>query len=156
MNLFKRMLGFAALLAAIGLGAAGCQSFDDSSPGSLASVQIVNQPMAAVQAAVTNVFTAHAFVGGLSATNQFTYSRPGTSLDKLAYGSYLFDRPITVKVIVTARQQTPDLIRLGCQAWVVEADNDPVFQELHPIYSFSKGPYEDLLKEVQAQAGRQP
>lgn len=153
MNIFKRTLGFAALLVAIGLGAVGCQSFDDASPGSLTSVQIVNRPMAAVQTAVTNVFTAHAFMGGLTATNQFTYSRPGTSMDKLAYGSSLFDRPVTVRVVVTTRQPTPELIVVGCNAWIVEAENDPVFQELHPIRSFGKGPYEDLLKEIRAQAG---
>ena len=152
MIFFKRISGFAALLAALALGAAGCQSFDEASPGSLASVQIVNQPMAAVQTAVTNVFTAHAFVGGLTATNQFTYSRPGTSMDKLAYGSYLFDRPISVKVVVTTRQQTPALIVVGCNAWIVEAADDPTFREQHAIHLFGKGPYEDLLKEVRAQA----
>jgi len=153
MHPFKRTVGFAALLAVIGLGAAGCQSFGDASPGSLTSVQIVNRPMASVRTAVTNVFTAHAFLGGATGTNQFTYSRPGTSLDKLAYGSSLFDQPITVRVVVTARQQTPELIVVGCNAWIVEAENDPVFRELHPVRSFGKGPYEDLLKEVRAQAG---
>jgi hypothetical protein len=154
MNIFKRTVGFAALLAAIVLGAAGCQSFGDTSSDSLTSVEILGPPMAAVQTAVTNVFTAHAFTGGLTATNQFTYSRPGTSLDKLAYGSYMFDRPITVKVVVTTRQRTPDLIVVGCKAWIVEAENDPMFQELHPVHSFGKGPYEDLLKEVRLRASQ--
>lgn len=154
MNLFKRTLSFATLLASVVLGAVGCQSFDEAAPGSLASVQIVNQPMAAVQTAVTNVFTAHAFTGGLTATNQFAYSRPGTSMDKLAYGSYLFERPITVTVVVTTRQQTPGIIVVGCNAWIVEAADDPMFREQHAIHSFSKGPYEDLLKEIQARAGQ--
>ena len=153
MNLFKRSLGWAAVLAAIGLGVAGCQSFGDGAPGYLTSVQISNRPMAAVQTAVTNVFTGHAFTGGSTGANQFTYSRPGTSLDKLAYGSYLFDRPITVKVVVTTRQQTPAIIVVGCKAWIVEAAGDPVFEELHPVRAFGKEPYEDLLKEIRAQSG---
>jgi len=153
MNSFKHILGFTTLLAAITLLSTGCQTFDDATPGNLASVQIVSQPMSAVKTAVTNVFTAHAFIGGSTGTNVFSYSRPGTSMDKLAYGSYMFDRPITVKVVVTTQQQNPEIIVLGCKAWIVEAENDPMFQEMHPVHSFSKGPYEDLLKEVRSQTG---
>ena len=94
------------------------------------------------------------FSGGKSRTNQFTYKRAGSSMDNLAYGSYMFDHPVTLKVVVTTRQQTPDLIVVGCNAWLVEAENDPVFQENHPVHSLRKGPYEELLKEIKMQVGQ--
>lgn len=154
MNFFKRALSSVTLLVAIGLGSVGCQSFDGAAPGSLASVEIANQPMAVVQAEINNVFMAHAFTGGPTGVNQFTFSRAGTSMDQLAYGSHLFQRPITVRVVVTTRQQTPASIVVGCNASIIESENDPIFQEVHPIRVFGKGPYEDLLKEVQARAGQ--
>jgi hypothetical protein len=144
----------AGLLAVILLGAAGCESFDNPPTGSLASVTITNRPMPEVQAAVTNVFAARMFTGGPSGTNQFTFKRPGSSMDNIAYGSYMFDRPVTVKVVVTTRQQSPDEIIVGCNAWLVEAENDPVFQENHPVRSLRKGPYEELLKEIKTRLGQ--
>jgi hypothetical protein len=156
MNKSKRnfVLAGAVLLAAVILGAVGCESFDGSASGSLASVTILNRPMADVQAAVTNVFTAHAFAGGSTGTNQFTFHRAGSSMDMLAYGSYMFQHPISVKVVVTTRQRAPDVIAVGCNAWIIEAENDPVFQEIHPVSSLRKGPYEDLLNEVKTRLGQ--
>jgi hypothetical protein len=145
---------FTAVLAVIILGAAGCESFSSAPSGDLASVTISNRPMSEVQTAITNVFVARMFSGGKSGTNQFTYKRAGSSMDNLAYGSYMFDHPVTLKVVVTTRQQTPDLIVVGCNAWLVEAENDPVFQENHPVHSLRKGPYEELLKEIKMQVGQ--
>ena len=141
------------LPAAVMLGTAGCQSFEGSPSGDLAAVTITNRPIADVKTAVTNVFVARMFQGGQSGTNQFTYRRAASRMDNLAYGSYMFEHPVTVKVVVTTRQQTPDVIIVGCNAWVVEAENDPVFQENHPVHSLRKGPYEELLKQIKAEVG---
>jgi len=119
----------------------------------LAAVTITNRPMADVKTAVTNVFVARMFQGGQSGTNQFTFRRPASSMDNLAYGSYMFEQTVTVKVVVTTRQQTPDVIIVGCNAWLVKAENEPVFQEDHPVRSLGKGPYEELLKEIKKQVG---
>jgi hypothetical protein len=71
----------------------------------------------------------------------------------MAYGSMTFHRPITVKVVVTTQPQGADTIVVGCNAWIIESENDPVFQEIHPVHSFGKQPYEDLLQEVKTQLG---
>jgi len=154
-KIFSGKLG--AVLSAIGLlglvffGTAGCQSINGSTDNDLASVNVVNVPMTAVQAAVTNVFLAHAFAGGPSGTNQFTFRRPAGKMDRLAYGSSMFDQPVIVRVVVATRQQTPTVIVVGCNAAVVVAENDSVFQEVHPVGMFGKSTYEDLLKEVKLQ-----
>lgn len=144
----------AALLVAALFGAAGCQSFSNSPQDYLASVNITGQPLPAVQAAVTNVFVGHGFTGGLSGTNQFTYRRLAGRMDEIAYGSHLFDRPLVVRVVVTARPVPPATVLVGCNAAVVEAENDPVAQEVHPIGMFGRRPYEDLLNEIKQQAGQ--
>jgi hypothetical protein len=154
-NISKRLCGVAGigLLAVVLFGVAGCESFNSASSSYLTSVTITDRPMADVKTAVTNVFVARMFTGGQSGTNQFTYKRPGSSMDNLAYGSYMFEHPITVKVVVTTRQQATNVIFVGCNAWIVEAENDPVFQESHPVHSLRKGPYEELLKAIKAQVG---
>jgi hypothetical protein len=142
-----------ALPAALVIVTTGCQSFDEPATSNLASVTITNRPMADVQAAVTNVFVARQFTGGQSGTNQFTYRRPGSRADNIAYGSYMFDRSVTVKVVVTTQQQAAGEIVVGCNAWLVESENDPVFQENHPVRRFGRGPYEQLLKDIKTQVG---
>ena len=146
------IVGLGLLIAVIWLGATGCQSFS-SSTDSLTSVTITNRPMADVQATVTKVFTEHAFAEVLSEGNKFTFSRASTSSDQIAYGSHLFQRPVTVRVVVNTRQQAPNSIEVSCNAWVIEAENDPMFQELHPVRYFGRGPYEELLEKVQAELG---
>lgn len=155
MNATKRIFQITGLglLAALWLGATGCQSFSTSPAGNLTSVTITNRPMADVQAAVAKVFAAHMYYNALSRENEFTFTRAGTSADQMAYGSVTFHRPITVRVVVTTQPQGADTIIVGCNAWVIELENDPTFQEIHPIRSSSKQPYEDLLQEVKAQLG---
>jgi len=44
-------------------------------------------------------------------------------------------------------------IFVGCNAWLVEADNDPVFEDAHKVRQLRKWPYEQLLKDIQTQLG---
>jgi len=141
-------------LALIGLSwlLAGCQSLNEPDTGNLASVEITGQPMSNVQAATTSVFTANSFTGGPIGPNEFSFMRPGSRMDQIAYGSYMFKRPVMVKVNVTTTQRTADVIVVACKAWLMEEDPDPVFQDSHKVGIFSRGTYEDLLQQVQQQA----
>ena len=155
MNLtLKRNFIVAALAGVLGLCATGCQSFSTVPSGNLASVTITNQSMANVANATAAVFATHGFDGGQTGANQFTFTRPGTRTDNLAYGSYMFDEVVTVKVVVTTRQLTPNSIYVGCSAWLIEAANDPVFQDDHKVRLLRKWPYEQLLKDIQTQLGQ--
>jgi hypothetical protein len=143
-----------SMMAAVSLGMAGCQSFNGSPPGNLASVSISNRTMTDVQSAVAAVFVTHGFNGGQTGPNQFTYTRLGSRMNNLAYGSEMFDEIVTVKVVVTAQPQTPQTIVLSCKAWLIEGANDPVFQDSHQVRPLRKWPYEQLLKDIQSQLGQ--
>lgn len=151
-NIFPGIAGL-CLLAAMALVGAGCQTFS-ASPDSLASVTITNQPMSAVQSAVAAVFEQHGFTGGQTGANEFTFNHIGTRTDDFAYGSEMFQEPVTVKVVVSTRQVSPDLISLGCNAWLVEAEDNPVFQDSHKVRLIRKWPYEQLLDDVQLQLAK--
>lgn len=150
----KRNLITAALAGALGLFAAGCESFSNVPSGNLASVTITNQPMAKVVQATTATFVAHGFSGGQTGANRFSYTRLGSRTDNLAYGSFMFDELVTIKVVVTTKQLTPNSIYVGCNAWLIEGENDPVFQDSHNVRMLRKWPYAQLLQDIQAQVGQ--
>jgi hypothetical protein len=150
---FKRNLMAAALVGVLGLCVTGCQSFSSLPPDNLTSVTITNQPMANIANAMAAVFAVHGFSGGQTGANQFTYTRLGSRSDNLAYGSYMFDEMVTIKVVVMTRQLTTNSILVGCNAWLVEADKDPVFEDDHKVRQLRKWPYEQLLKDIQTQLG---
>ncbi len=152
-TIFRGNLLAAALAGALGLGATGCQSFNGPPPGNLASVTITNQSMAAVANATAAVFAVHGFEGGQTGPGQFIYNRLGSRINNLAYGSYMFEEVVTVKVQVTLRQTSPNSILIGCKAWLVEGGDDPVFEDSHKVRPIRKWPYDQLLKDIQTQLG---
>ncbi len=151
---FRSKLIVAVVFGALALGVTGCQTFSATPSGNLASVTITGQSMPAVANAVAAVFATHGFEGGQTGANQFTFTCPGSRTDNLAYGSYMFDEVVTVKVVVSTKRLTPDSIYVGCNAWLIEADNDPVFQDEHKVRLLRKWAYAQLLKDIQTQLGQ--
>ena len=150
----RRNLAAVVLAGGLGLCVAGCQSFSNVPAGNLASVTLTNQPMTAVNQAVAGVFASHGFTGGSTGANQFTYTHAGSRADNLAYGSFMFDEMVTVKVVVTTKQLTADSIYVGCSAWLVEGADDAVFQDDYQVRLLRKWPYEQLLKDIRLQLGQ--
>jgi hypothetical protein len=156
MTIIKEILKWTwlLLLAAFYVAATGCQSFKASSPGYLTSVTITNRPMIEVTNTTMTVFITHGFTGGPISPSQFIFRRPGNAMDQVAYGSYVVQQVVTVKTQVTVQQMTPDSILIGCNSWLVKSENDPTFEESYPVRAMRKGPYEELMKEIQKQLGQ--
>jgi hypothetical protein len=156
MTTLKEVLNSSWLFLIVGLyiGATGCQSFKPTGADYLTSVTITNCPMMEVTNATVRVFTTHGFTGGPIQPGQFIFRRPGNAMDQIAYGSYVVQQAVTVKTQVTVQQMTPDSILIGCNSWLVKSENDPTFEESYPVRAMRRGPYEDLLKEIQKQLGQ--
>lgn len=152
--LFNLKWTWLLLLAAVYIGATGCQSFKSSAPDYLTSVTITNRPMLDVTNTTMTVFITHGFTGGPTAPGQFIFRRPGSAMDQVAYGSYVVKQAVIVKTQVTVQQMTPNSILIGCNAWLVKSENDPVLEESFPVRAMRKGPYEELLQEIQKQLGQ--
>ena len=75
-------------------------------------------------------------------------------MDQVAYGSYVVKQVVTVRTQVTVQQMTPNSILIGCNSWLVKSENDPVLAESYPVRAMGRGPYADLLKEIQKQLGQ--
>jgi hypothetical protein len=138
-----------ALAAVLGLLFAGCQSFSSNPGGSLASVTIANRTMPQIATATEAVFASKSFTGGPTGPNQFSFERPGSRMNDLAYGSLVFKEKVTVRVVVTMQPLYDNQILLSCKAWLVEDDGDPVFQDKHRVRPLQKWPYQELLRDIQ-------
>ena len=141
------------LLALLWLAASGCKTYSGPPEKNIAAVTITNRPLEDVQAAVKKVFDAHGFTGGATGENSFNFTRPGSHLDKLVYGSVVFTETVTVKVTVTTRALPDGSISMNCNAWMDAAEDDPVFDGTHELRPLRKGPYLALLEEVKRKLG---
>ncbi len=133
--------------------AAGCQSFKNPPDNNLASVTITNRTMAQVSGAVQTVFETHYFTGGPAGPGRFVYERPGSRMNNLAYGSFMFNEKVTVRVTVNVQPVYGGQFILSCDAALVEDAQDPVFKDSHHVRSLQKWPYEELLKDIKTQLG---
>jgi hypothetical protein len=141
------------MLAGLYICTTGCQSLNNSSPATMASVTITNQSMASVGQAIAGVFASKGYEGGQTSSGQFNYNRLGSRINNLAYGTYMFEETITVKVQVNVSQTSPNTILIGCQAWLVEGYDNTVFGDGPMIRPLRKWPYAQLLQDIQRQLG---
>src|SRR5262245_42870089 len=89
------------LFAALALGAAGCQSFKTStSSAPIASVTVSNKPLPEICQIARNVMVSHGFTVAETPPNpnQLVFKRPGSRSNTLAFGSYVFDEAVTIRV----------------------------------------------------------
>ena len=157
MKFSGRNLGRPALclLALLWLAAVGCKTYSGPPENNLALVTITNRPLAEVQTAVTNVFLAHGYKGGLvpDKENSFIFTQKTGGLDHMIYGSYVFGDNVLIKASVTTRQLTDDTIGVGCNAWIDAGEDDPIFEGDHEKTALRKKPYQELLNEVRQKLG---
>jgi hypothetical protein len=132
---------------------AGCQSFNSPPTNNLASVTITDRTMPQIASAIQTVFATHYFRGGQTGPYEFTYERPGSRLNNLAYGSYMFDEKVTVRMKVKVQPVYGSQFLLSCNAALVEDAGDPIFQDTHHVRWLRKWPYEQLLKDIRTQLG---
>jgi hypothetical protein len=144
---------FFCLLAGVWLAASGCQTYSGPPEKNIANVTIFNRMPDEVQKAVTKVFISHSFKSGLAAGGDLEFTRNGSGLDKLIYGSYVFTDTVTVKAMVMTRLQPDNSVVVTCSAWMFAREDDPVFEGELQMRPLRKGPYQQLLNEVKKQLG---
>ena len=144
-----------AALTVLGLAlGCGCQSFKNPPDNNLASVTITNRSMPEISGAIQTVFQSHYFQGGPVGPDRFVYERPGSRMNDLAYGSYMFNEKITVRVTLNAQPVYGNQVLLSCNAALIEDAEDPVFKDTHHVRMLQKWPYQDLLKDIKQQLGQ--
>jgi hypothetical protein len=143
----------AMLFLTVVLVAAGCKSVPTPTPANLALLTFTNRTMADVQAGVSAGFAEHGFSGGQDGPDHFTYSRPGTRLTEIGTDASPFPETVSVTVVVTTTQ-TANNIYVGFNALLQETTDTPMFMEPYKDRQLHKWPFDQLLKDIQAQVGQ--
>ncbi len=146
---FVTALGCVLWLALVIFGGAGCQRLKTGAPNMVASVTITNRSMTEITGAAEAVFTKHEFRGGRTGPAQLTFQQPGSAMDVLVYGDWI-DRKVIVRVGVTLQQQGTNSTLVACDARLVSAPGDLVFEETFKVPKSVKTQCQEMLGEIQA------
>jgi hypothetical protein len=148
----SREFGFPVVrVALLGIACAvfstGCLSSGKSDAASFASVVISGHTMVQIEEATTAVFRAHEYTrkdGGAD----LRFERDGTRTDQAAYGGWLDESRVKVRVRAQIVPLGAGLYRLQCRVWMVKNPGDSFFEEEVKLTSLSSRPYQKLLNEV--------
>jgi len=157
-NVVQSSLGFhgvVLLLGILAIAGVGCQQLKPTTPDIVATLSIRNGSLSAVSNAMDAVFAKREYRGGLTARGQYTYQRPGSTMDKLVYGDWI-ERKVIIKVVVTVREPDPGLISLSCDARLVSAPGDNVFQEDFKVSKSVRKECQEMLNEIQTIINQAP
>jgi len=140
-----------ALLAVGGaVFGSGCQSSGKPDSASFASVEIRGWGTTQIEETTTAVFLEHGYSlkSGLAGLK---FEKEGTRTDQAAYGGWLDEGRVKIRVRAEVVPLGAGLYRLQCKAWMVKNPGDAHFEEETKLTNLSSRPYHKLLDEV---AGR--
>ncbi|HUL51438.1 MAG TPA: hypothetical protein VLU94_02515 [Candidatus Nitrosotalea sp.] len=137
------------------LTVAGCSSLSKDASNTVASITITNHSYLEIASATETVFARHEFKGGRSGSSQLTFEKPGSTLDAVVRGDWL-DRKVIERAVITIRQQRENRMLVDCDARLVAAAGDSVFEESYRIWGTDKKHYQEMLNEIQAIVDRGP
>jgi hypothetical protein len=153
-TLIRRVLSFEmSIMVLLILVATGCQRLGKNSPNEVASVVIANQSMGKVAAATEVAFIKHEYQGGRTGPAQYTYQRGGSQMDAVVYGEWI-DRKVALRAVVTLNEVGTNSVRVSCDARMVSAPGDPVFEETFKVRGSDKKEIETIMTEIVDQASR--
>ncbi len=149
-----RMLLATLLWAAAGVVLLGCKSADKPASGSFASVQILGHTRQEIRAATLSVFQQDGFAPVGVEGVDLVFEKEGSKWDRIAYGNWIDDKGVWVRVRVSLVPLPAGVYRLQCQAFKVRDKGDAVFEEEVRLRSNRSKPYQALLDKVLGRLGR--
>lgn len=112
-----------------------------------AAVQIRGNTPGQITQMVTEVFQEHGYTQGSKRAGALVFEKPGSKLSNLAYGSWLGETPVWVRVKLSIIPSGEQQYTLRCQAYRVQDKGSSTEEELK-IGKMGNGPYQKLLEEV--------
>jgi hypothetical protein len=137
----------AHFLLALGLLSTACQSTDKPASASFASVVITGNTPGQIGDTASDVFREDGYKVAQRDPNHLVFEKEGTRMDNFAYGSWMGDTPVWIRVkgsVVPAGEMT---FRLQCTAYMVRDIWSSTEEEV-ALGGLHRGPYQKLLDEV--------
>jgi hypothetical protein len=149
-NVWQRVFTKPALrlLLAIGLGgllAAGCRTTDKSAAGGFAWVVIHGNTPGQINDVAREVFREHGYQSAPTRSDDLVFEIKGSRLDEVAYGSWMGETPVWLRVKTAIVPVGEAVFRLECKAYRVE-DKGASTEEETKLWR--RHPYQKLLDQV--------
>jgi hypothetical protein len=132
-----------------GFWGGGCKSTDKPESARFASVEIHGSTPAPIRDAIVAVFQAHEYLLAGPGLTKLVFERKGSNWDNVAYGNWIDERGIWVRVKVTIVALGADLSRVECHAFLVRGRGESTEEEIR-VSNYRSGPYQKLMDEVAA------
>ncbi len=133
----------------------GCHTTKEEEAGTLASVVLHGNTPGQISQATCAVFQAHGYRVAEAGPTKLTFEKKGSGMNNLAYGSWMKDDPVWVRVRAFIEPAGEMTFRLFCRAWVVTDKGSAMEEEIKVRHSHHR-PYDALLNEVAERLGAKP
>lgn len=108
--------------------------------------------MLEIRRATVEVFERHHYIKtGDTVSPDFTFEKPGTTMNTFVYGGWIGTVWVRVKVYIDPQGGPVFLLR--CDPFMVGDHGDPFMEEEHRLTKMKRGPYQELLQEVKMELG---
>lgn len=148
---FCRLLQVVAILCSF--GGAGCRSTDEPVSASFASVLLSGNTPGQIRDATVAVFVDNGYKARQTGPDAMVFEKEGSRMSNFAYGSWLGDSPVWIRVKASAVPTGEMKCRLSCTAYLVRDIGSAAEEEL-PVSHLHRGPYQKLLDEVARRLAR--
>lgn len=141
-----------ALLVLAWVAASGCSTTEHADAPVLASVVLRGNTPGQISSIATEVFKAHDYKVTAEGRDRLVLEKKGSRMNNIAYGSWLSEDPMWVRVRVSIVPVEETAFRLQCRAWLVRDIGSAAEEEIK-IGRMHRRPYEEMLEEVAARLG---
>jgi hypothetical protein len=145
----------ATLLLIFALGAVGCKSNTPYS-ASFASVEVKERTPKEIYNAIVAVFKEDGYTLAAKTSEFLVFEEEGSRMDKLAYGSWVGETPIYVRVKVSMVSLAEENAwRIQCNAYMVR-DKGAMLEDEVKLPNRRSKPFQNLLDKVADRLDKQP
>ena len=143
-----------AMAAIFSNGLLGCKSLDKTAAESFASVRIDSHTPEQIRGATAVVFRQEGYTAVEVRKPELVFEKEGSLWDQLAYGSWVNDRDVWIRVRVSLVSLSDGAFRLQCQAFKVRNKGDPLTEDQVRIGNTQRKPFQALMDRVAEQLKR--
>ena len=137
-----------------GVLASGCKTTNKPESARFASVEIRGNTPGQIHDMAVEVFREHGYKVTNDKLTRFYCEKEGSQMSNIAYGNWVGDVPVWVRVKVAIEDVVESTYRLQCHAYMVRDRGGSTEEEIE-ISNMRSGPYRKLLEEVARRLGSQ-
>lgn len=126
---------------------AGCHTTEKKGPSPLASVVITGNTPGQIQDAAIDVFRAKGFKEREQGPGRVVFEKLGGSMNNLAYGSWLGDDPVWIRIKASVVPLGEMKYELQCFGFIV-TDKNGAMEEEKPLSRVHHRTYQKVLDDV--------